>query len=242
MLCKLISATLVGVDAALVDVEVDVTGGMPGFHLVGMPAGAVREGTVRIRAALQNAGYQLGPARITVNLAPADLRKQGAGFDLAIALGVLAGRRQRELVRDDWLYVGELSLSGSLKPIRGALAFAESAKTSGLAGIVVPEANAAEARLVEGIEVRGVDTLAQAVGLASGEELPPLPKTTIALTACDHRGPDFSEVAGQPVARRAAEIAAAGGHNLLLVGPPGGTMVLTSFAEGLPPSRQQEME
>ena len=220
MLNKIQTATVVGIDAVMVDVEVDVTGGMPGFFLVGLPTGAMREGGVRIRAALGNSGFTWGSPRVTVNLAPADLRKDGASFDLPIAVGVLASKGLVKLERRDLLLAGELSLDGRLKPIRGALSLAEAARDAGLRGIALPEANAAEAALVDGVEVFGLRSLRQAVGFLSGRreveaagEGVPYPEAAA--------GVDFSDVHGQQEARRAAEVAAAGGHNLLLLGSPG---------------------
>jgi magnesium chelatase family protein len=245
MLCKLTTATLVGIDAIDVEVEVDVSGGLPGFHLVGLPMGAVREGGVRIRAALANSGFSVGSVRVTVNLAPADVRKDGAAFDLPIALGVLASRGLARLERDGLLVAGELSLDGRVKPIRGALPIAEAALRAGRAGIVLPRANVAEAALVEGLAVYGVETLAQAAALLAGSE--PLPAATPAPGEVPPAAAavDFAEVSGQAQARRAAEIAAAGGHNLMLFGPPGAgkTMIARRIASVLPLlSRSEALE
>ena len=244
MLSKLQTATVVGIDALPVDVEVDVTGGFPGFFLVGLATGAMREGGVRIRAALGNSGFDWGSPRVTVNLAPADVRKDGASFDLPIALGILASRGRMDLQRQDLLLAGELSLDGRLKPIRGALSLAEAARAMGLRGIGLPEANAPEAALVEGVEVYGLRSLRQAVGFVAGrrEVVPAGYPSLDPLTAATV---DFADVHGQREARRAAEVAASGGHNLILLGSPGSgkTMIARRLGTIMPPlSRREAIE
>ena len=182
MLVKLNTATVVGINAIPVEVEVDVSLGLPGFFLVGLPVLAVREGAVRIRGALENSGYKMGSMRVTVNLAPADVRKHGAAFDLPIALGILASsQKEVRLERSRLLIAGELSLDGRVKPIRGALSLARSARRQGLAGIVVPRTNAAEAALVEGLPIFGVQTLREAVEVVAGSR----PPGTMAETALE---------------------------------------------------------
>jgi magnesium chelatase family protein len=246
MLCKLKTATLVGIEAHGVEVEVDVSGGMPGFSLVGLPNSAVREGWVRTRAALKNSGYDIGSPRITVNLAPADLRKDGAAFDLPIAIGVLASRGKLVLSpsRQGLLLAGELSMDGRIKPIRGALSLAAAVRQQGLRGIVLPEANATEAALVEGIEVFGVGTLRQATEFLGGGNgvSASAPRSFAVEESTPSARVDFSEVSGQTEARRAAEVAAAGGHNLMLVGPPGSgkTMIARRIGTILPPPAMEE--
>ena len=168
------TATVVGIDAIEVEVEVHVTGGLPGFNLVGLPTGAVREGAVRIRSALQNSGFQIGSPRVTVNLAPADLRKNGAAFDLPIAIGILCSKRLVTMKRQNFLIAGELSLDGRVKPIRGALSLAEAALREGRSGVILPYANAKEALLIPGIQVFGVRDLLEATKLISGESQPTL--------------------------------------------------------------------
>ena len=223
MLARVRSGALWGVDAVAVDVEVDMTLGLPYFNLVGLPDGAVKESKVRVISALKNAGFELPQKRITVNLAPADIRKEGAAFELPIALGVLAASRlmpAQPLQR--YLFAGELSLDGALKSIRGALPLAVLAKKSGFQGLLVPRPNAAEAAVVEGIEVIPVGHLREAVEFLTGagtiepyraeiteDEVP----TTDAI--------DMADVRGQAEIKDALELAAAGGHNVLMCGPPG---------------------
>jgi magnesium chelatase family protein len=235
------TAALFGIEACPVQVEVDVSFGLPGFTMVGLPDASVRESRDRVRSAVRNSGYEFPPHRITVNLAPGDLRKAGPAFDLPIALGVLAasGRVMRRHV-DDTLLVGELSLDGAIQPARGVLPIAAAARREGLAGLLLPRANAAEAAVVEGLHLYPVVTLSEAVAAINDPRpevvarLPPPPDGESA--------EDLAEVRGQALARRALEIAAAGAHNLLMTGPPGAgkTMLARRLPGTLPPLTMDE--
>jgi len=222
VLARLYSATLRGVDAIPIDVEVDVSGGaLPAYHVVGMPAQSVREGAVRIRSALEAGGQEMPQKKVTVNLAPADLPKIGAAFDLPIAVGVLVAEGICEMGElADYLFLGELGLDGTLRKVRGALAAAMLAKREGMRGIVLPHASAGEAAVVDGIEVLAASHLSEVVGAMVGMA-PMRTGRVLNARASEHHGLDFSDVRGQGVPRLATEVAVAGGHNLLLVGPPG---------------------
>jgi magnesium chelatase family protein len=240
MLSRVQSAAVLGIDAYLVDVEVDVTNGLPSFSVVGLPHGAVREGRERVYPALANAGYAVPLKKITVNLAPADVRKDGSAFDLPIAVGLLAaGGHLPEEALAGQLILGELGLEGDLRPVRGALSMALAARAAGCRGVILPEANLREAAVVDGIEVRGARSLTDVCGHLTGERT--LAPARVDLEALMSERPDdvvdFSDVRAQGSAKRALEVAAAGGHNILLIGPPGAgkTMLARRLPTILPP-------
>ncbi len=222
MHASLHAATLVGASASLVEVQVDLSLGLPGFHIVGLPDSACFESRVRCQTAIKNSGFTLPQKRITVNLAPSDLRKEGASFDLAIALGVLsAAGLLRGQALPPALVAGELSLTGEVLPVRGVLPLALEARARGLSTLLVPAANAAEGALVHGLTIHAVRTLGEAAAHVSGES--PLPPFRNSGSAGPSRPVeiDLADVRGQGMCKRALEIVAAGAHNALLIGPPG---------------------
>ncbi len=246
MLTKIYGSALLGVHAQTITIEVNVFQGVK-YYLVGLPDNAVKESQFRIRSALSHSGYKMPGKRIIINMAPADLKKEGACFDLPIALGILQASGQMESdFLDQYVIMGELSLDGGLQPLRGALSMAVQARKEGFKGIILPKANAREAAVVDGLDVIGADRIEEVVEfLSTGQGLDPVVLTYSSLTSNQEMYadlPDMEDVKGQINARRALEIAAAGGHNVLLIGPPGvgKSMLAKRIPSILPPLSLQE--
>lgn len=250
MLSRINSYALNGLDGYGVTVEVDVHPGMPKVELVGLPDTAIKESRERVHSAIKNSGFDFTAQRVTINLAPAHTKKEGSVFDLAIALGILCATEQAGVDEhgkplptvNDYIFLGELSLSGKVGKINGVMPILISARERGAKKIVIPKANANEAKYIRGVDVFAVETLRDAILLINGLEPAPIEKSEIVLTGALTASEDFKYVKGQYSAKRAMEIAAAGGHNMLMIGAPGGgkTMLAKCLPGILPDMTEEE--
>ncbi|WP_340065761.1 YifB family Mg chelatase-like AAA ATPase [Ascidiimonas aurantiaca] len=245
MLTKVYGSAVFGIDATTVTVEVNINKGI-GYHLVGLPDNAIKESNYRIAAALQNNGFKIPGKKITINMAPADMRKEGSAYDLTVAIGILAASGQIQAPElDRYIIMGELSLDGGLQPIKGALPIAIQAREEGFKGFILPKVNAREAAIVSDLEVYGVETIKEVIAYFNEQSslTPTIINTREEFSkSLDFPEHDFADVKGQESIKRCMEIAAAGGHNIILIGPPGAgkTMLAKRLPSILPPMTLQE--